>query len=242
MSTLTQEAPGSHHLPANSPFGLFDFVRGGGEEGRAWVDSQRTPQLMLAVRLAVDSVGVLRQKRVDEGRAMLDRARLEMAVLAGATDAAMQALLDRWLYGALGYYFYCLGQQQEADEAMVRAHEAVVAAVSHKRFLAPLAASCSEFHLNRARVARGCGDWARMHEHIGIGVAMGMGRMPFCTLHDGTELWLADLREIIRASPAVPSTDWGYLALLLDDGENEAFFDRTVRGLYRLGGFALQYP
>jgi hypothetical protein len=241
MTPLVTVPPKRPRNSPGDPFRIFECARSSGLEGRKWVEANLSPRAQRAARCSLNSVAVMRQKRIADGRAMLDQAHAEIAELSESTHPAMCALIERWYQSATGYYHYALKDFRLADESMVRAQEAVVDAISRQPLLLPFASGCSELHMNRARVASSRRQWKAMKEHIELGVEMGMGRLPFCTLLDGTEVWLSDVQDFIRALPAEVTGKWEELPYILDQELNRRYFDRIVRQITGMTKLAIQY-
>lgn len=242
MTTAVQEAPPRRANEPGDPFRIFECARIAGDEGRRWVEENLCERAERTARCSLNSVGLMRRKRLHDGREMLDEAEDGMSRLRGTTDPAMYALLQRWYFSALAYYQYALKDLDGADEGMVSAQRAVVEAISLQPLVVPFATGCSELHMNRARIASTRRRWGVMKEHLDTGVRMGMGLMPFCTLADGTEVWQSDVQRFILGLPPEVTGKWEELPYILDNGLNERYFDRLVRQISCMTNLAIQYP
>jgi hypothetical protein len=242
MTTAVHEAPPRRADEPGDPFRIFDCARIASEEGRMWVEENLCERAERTARCSLNSVGLMRRRRVDEGREMLDEAEDGMARLRGAIHPAMYALLERWYSSALAYYLYARKDLDGAEEGMIRAQRAVVEAISLQPLVIPFATGCSELHMNRARIAATRRRWGTMKEHLDTGVRMGLGRMPFCTLADGTEVWQSDVQRFIRSLPSDVTERWEELPYILDNSLNERYFDRLVRQISCMTNLAIQYP
>lgn len=241
MTSAMTAPPERPRSSPGDPFRIFECARSSSAEGYRWVEANLSDRAKRTARCSLNSVAVMRQKRLADGRSMLDQAHAEMAVLSGSTHPAMCALLERWFQSALGYYHYARKDFAQADDSMVRAQEAVVDAISLQPLLMPFASGCSELHMNQARVASARRQWRAMKEHLEMGVEMGMGRLPFCTLRDGTEVWLSDVQKFIRALPAEVTAQWEELPYILDEELNRRYFARVVRQIFGTTNPAIQY-
>lgn len=220
-------------------FDWLHFVARSGDEGRAWVERYGPAREL--EELATAALVLLRRKRYDEGYALLERMGAQMRA-APLAEPSMHAVVERWYYGVLGYYFYCLDQFDPAEQAMVRAHEAVTAAVGGRRFLLPLANHCHEFRLHRARIARNRARWDEMRTHVDQVRAMMGGVLPFCVLDDGTPVGISAIRAFYDAIPSLTDAERGSLKGLLDDAARRRAFEQFVSAMYRLPGFVIPYP
>lgn len=216
------------------------FVRLSGEEGRHWAEEYHRG--VPVMQLCQDAVAVLRRRQMAEGLALLRRAREGLDALDGATDPAVRSVVERWYYGALAYYQLRSEEFDEADGSMVRAHDTVVAALEHKRFLLPLAIDCFEFELHRGRIAQERRNWPQMRTHVETGVAMRMGERPLCKLGDGTAVWMADVQQFYRSLSGLSADEREAVADIVDEHRNRLYGEGTLRITFRLPGFVIQYP
>ena len=218
--------------------GWLHFAARSGEAGRAWTDAYRC-HLPLVER-SDQALAYLRRRRFGEAEAELRRCAAELAGLP-AFPSSVRWVVERFFYGSLAYLRYCLGDLDEAEQLLRRADEALVAAIRDAGFLLPLAIHCQELCLHQARIARNGRRWPEMHAHVERARAMVLGRAPLCDLGEGRSIYFADVCRFFRSfsmSPAEEETIRG----VVDDGERLRAFDRFVRRLYRLPGFAIQYP
>lgn len=215
-----------------------------GEQGRAWADVyRRYSGLAQASNEALDA---LRKRRLAAGVDRLERLRDELDSLRSA-PRSVRHVLDRFYYGVLGYLFYCRGDLDRADRAMRQASRAVIAAICRQPCLMPLANHCHEFCLHRARIARNGRRWEQMEELVSEARAMMENRRPLCVLADGREIFYATLAEFVASldSLADDSNAEGEgesVDALVDDALRLRLFERFVRRLYALPGFAIIYP
>lgn len=227
-------------MNASTPPTWLHFVRKSGEAGARW--AERYHEAGAALRLSEEAVQALRQRRHCEGEALLRRARGELRALDGSTPPSVKAVVERWYYGALGYYFYVLDDFDPADCAMARAHGAVVAAVEREPCLVSLAIDAYEIEMHRARVSRERRAWAQMRERAAGAAAMRAGDRPLCTLADGTEVWLADVQRFYRQIPGLTDEERASLATIVDDAQSRVHAERAFHYVFRVPGAVIQYP
>ncbi len=242
MTLPVHEAPTRPSSGPGDPFRIFECARNFSEAGRRWVEAYLCGRAVTTARCSLNSVGLMRMKRLVDGRAMLDQAEAGLSSLKGSTHPAMYALLERWYYSALAYFFYAQKDLDGAEDAMVRAQGAVVSAITFQPLLVPFASGCSELHVNRARIASTWRRWKVMREHLDTGVKMGLGRIPFCTLPDGTQIWQSDVQAFIRKLPSEVTETWEELPYIFDQELNRRYFDRIVRQISCMSNLAIQYP
>ncbi|MBV9110680.1 MAG: hypothetical protein JO306_14815 [Gemmatimonadetes bacterium] len=215
------------------------FVRRSGPEGTRWAEGYLESKPL--EELSTRALHHLRARRFEEGRAPLDE--LGAALAGGsARDPSVHAVLERWYYGVLGYWFYAQEEFDQADAAMARAHDAVTAALGLRRFLLPLANHCHEFRLHRARIARNRHRWDEMRAHVNDVREMVEGRLPYTVLADGTPVWIADICAFYASLPGAEPAEIAPVSRLLDDASRLADFEAFVRAMYGVPGFVIPYP
>lgn len=187
------------------------------------------------------ALALLRQSRLDAGRALVDDLGACRAHLL-PREASISHVMDRWYHGVRAYHLYCIEDYDAAAGEMMAAHDAVARAISHAPSLVPLANHCHEFRLHRARIARNRRRWAEMREHIDAVRAMMEDRGPLCHLADGTGVYYATLVQFYDALPRVSEDERRHLADLCDAGQRLRLFQRFVQSLYTLPGFVIPLP
>lgn len=215
-------------------FEWYDIVRLSGDDGCRWMDEYRRHQQVNG-RIA-DSLTVVRKGDVRTGGEMLATAWDELS-RAEIGDAATRSVLERWYYGALGYYFYAQASYDEADEAMTRAETVVAGALGRWDFLMFLADEAVDIRMHRARIARNRQQWRLAREHIEVARAMRLGRQPYYVLPNGFTVEAAQIRDFLNALP-VPGGE-----LVAPHLQSEAAALRSLelfeREIYRIPGFVI---
>lgn len=225
--------------PEQDPYDWLRLVRLSGVEGRRWAEEYSSNEPL--VELSFRSLVHFRHRRFDEGQELLSKLGGELRAAAGM-DPSVRAVMERWYYGVLGYYFYSLDAFDQAEAAMQQAHAAIAAAIGERRFLVALADHCPEFRLHRARIARNRRRWDEMRSHVEEVRGMMEGRTPFCVLCDGTAVRTSTIREFYRAVLDPAGAEPGPLPVVLDDATRLRDFERFVHAMYRLPGFVIPYP
>lgn len=214
-----------------------------GEEGLAWAEVYRRQRPL--VRLSDEALDLFRGRRIDEGRASLERMAEGLAALDAVPDGAplsVRCVLERWYQGTLGYYHYCCGEHDLAQQAMDAAHAAVSQAIARRRFLLPLANHCHEFCLHQARIARNRRGWQEMFARVEEAREMIEDRRPLCELEGGEEIFMSTLRRFFASLGELTQPERQALDLFFDETLRRRLFDRFVRRLYVIPGFAIAYP
>jgi len=196
---------------------------------------------MPVVDMNYECLVLLKRRRFDEASAHLGRFRERVDAVNGP-DPSVRAVLERWYQAVYGYYWYCLEEYEQAERAMILAHDAVAEAIEHQPCLLPMANHCHEFRLHRARIARNQRRWADMQAHIDEVRGMFRGERPYCVLSDGRGIALPEIKRYYAALPALSKEEREAVAYVLDDRVRMRDFDRFVHELARLPGFVIVYP
>jgi hypothetical protein len=221
------------------PYDWLHFARRSGEKGQAWVEEYR--RYAPTVALSDRALEQLRWRRFEEGQAILHEFAHALETLNGTPDS-MRRVLDRWYHGVSAYYFYCIEDFDHARQSMLLAHEAVVEAISEADFLLLLAVHCQEFCLHQARIARNRRQWLEMHDHVKRARAMMLDQVPLCERRDGRPVFFSTLGQFFRSIESLSSDERQSIRGLVEEDERILLFDRFVRRLYSLPGFAIDYP
>jgi hypothetical protein len=68
------------------------------------------------------------------------------------------------------------------------------------------------------------------------------GKLPLCTLCDGTRVGIADVQAFYAAIPDLSPVEREALVSLLDDAVRLREFGQFVHMMYRMPGFVIPYP
>ncbi|HYU32694.1 MAG TPA: hypothetical protein VEW48_11070 [Thermoanaerobaculia bacterium] len=218
-----------------------DFIALGGAAGRLWLAEYELAGGMELHRWTEEALELLRRRQLDAGLARLEQA----DALAGARiDDARDSIahvMRRWYWAALAYLHYCRDDFELASQALVRAHDAVRAAVEAAEPLLPLAPHCHEFRIQHARIARSRRRWSEMWSHIEIARRMLEDREPLCLRSDGVPVHFADLARHYGRLSAYAGDDRKALAGLLTARYRLRYFELHVHWVYTPAGFTIPY-
>lgn len=215
-----------------------DLVALTGDTASPWMEEYGRHEMV--ARNSVASLAPLRRGDLQTGWRMLEEAREELDAMEVA-DPSVRCVLERWYYGALGYYHYSRRSYDEADQAMVRAYELMGQAFDLHNFLLGLADDAFELRVHQVRVARSRCRWREMEAHVEAAVGMREGRVPYYTLRDGRTIWVSTIVDFLRSLP-INDRVRPVVAHLLDDQERQRHTERSIREVYRLQGFVIQHP
>jgi hypothetical protein len=230
------------HDPAGEPLDWSHFVARSGDEGRRWVEQYRRPELVQLARWSSESLRLLRRRNLEAGREVLERIDARLQTMNGSAPPSVARVLERWYYSVLAYHRYCVEDFDGAEHALGQAHEAVRAGIEMHRFLLPLATHCSDFAIQRARVARNRRRWREMRAGVELVRSMMAGGAPFCTLRDGTPVRLAEVLGFYDSLPGLTDAERESLRSLLDERVRRDDLDRFIAGLYAVPGMIIPYP
>ncbi|HEX6904269.1 MAG TPA: hypothetical protein VF789_31455 [Thermoanaerobaculia bacterium] len=227
---MTPSALEFHHFAARS-----------GEAGKTWVQEYLRPEVQRPVQRIDEALLLMRRRKLDAGLERLQETTLELRRLSELPPAVL-SVLDRWYFGVLSFYQYCVEDFEAATGSLSRAEESVVAALSGCRFLLPLANHCHEFRLHHARIARNQRHWDEMWRHIEVARAMMEDRSPLCLLADGSAVGYSDLIKFYRALEPLSPQELDYLKEELNPELRIQLFQRFTHSLCTIPGFVIPYP
>jgi len=215
------------------------FVARSGPEGEAWVAEYflAGQDLLSTTERALQ---LLRRQQIQEGKDLLDHVEGQLA--AGSASASVLLVMQRFHASALAYYHYCLEDFTSANEALEKAHQAIVSAIEIASFLLPLAVHCHEFRLQQARVARSRRRWNEMRERLEEVRAMLDDRAPLCVLSDGRPIYLSTVSDFHRTIPSLDSEEVDSLRFFLDAEHRCEQMNRFFQSLYVLPGVVIHHP
>jgi len=236
---FTRKTMSRSSTPQIEAYGWTHFVGLSCEQGGRWIEEylRHAP----VVDMNYECLVLLKRRRFGEASEHLRRFRARVDAVEGP-DLSVRAVLERWYQAVYGYYRYCLEEYEEAEQAMILAHDAVAEAIERQPCLLPMANHCHEFRLHRARIARNLRRWTEMQGHVDEVRAMFRGERPYCVLKDGRGIALPEIKRYYAALPALSEGEREAVAYVLDDDVRMRDFGRFVHELARLPGFVIVYP
>ena len=145
---------------------------------------------------------LLRLRHIEEAHVLLEETRSSIGFEARGRPSqhpSVCSVLERYYYGVLAYYSFCIGEFETAGRQLSSAHEAVVAALTQSEFLLLLAADCQEFCYHQARVAHRQHDKDKAAEWVRQAEGMAMNELPLCCTRDGCQVFFSDLKDFVAA-------------------------------------------
>jgi len=190
------------------------FVARHSPAGGRWADNYRS-QCGAVFQQIRHSLALLRKRRIIEGREALESAKAARHSL-GDLSASFSHVMDRWHYGALAYYLYCISDFDGATEAIRQAQAAVEAAIGEEAVLLPLAQTCHEFLLHQARIEYLKGRWNEAYRQIELASQALRGLRPLCTLPSGEKIYFSSVAEYFQRIPDLNDGEREHLRNALD--------------------------
>jgi hypothetical protein len=211
-------------------FDWLHFVERSGPEGRGWAEQYRRHAAKMEIgKRALEH---LRGGRAEQGGELVREFVGQVEGVCGE-PASLRAVLDRFRHGIEGYYFYCRGDYDGAEQSMRLAHDAVARAIGEADWLLLLGVHCQEFRLHLARIARNRRRWPEMQSCISQARAMMYDRIPLCETDDGRKIWWSDFEPFFAALSPLTDEEAGVANSLLNPQERERAFDQFVRSMLR---------
>lgn len=220
----------------------FDPLVDYSEESRRWLERYQHEEIGRLTGWAERAVASLRERRLEEGHALLDQLAKRIVELEGEVEPSILHILQRWHLSALAYYHYCVGEYRSAHRRLIEAHRAIEAAIQERPFLVLLANHCYDFQLQRARVARNAHRWREMRGYIERGRAMLDNRSPLCNLDDGRPVYISELDALYRTVAEHRGVEISDVQPLADPQRRRSSYERFVREMHALPDLIIPYP
>jgi hypothetical protein len=216
------------------------MIAASGAEGRSWLDSYQRSQGKLGFWV-LESLGRLRDRRIEEALELLQRARAQWIPLR-ATNPSVFHVLGRFYYGSIAYYFYCIEDFARAEQRMRRARWSIAQAASAAPFLLPFTPLCMDIPLKCVQIARARHRWSEMKEKVAEVRETAADRRALCTLRDGTAVYHSSVGNYLRSLPSLDESHDNAVRYLQDPEFRCEAIERHLRRLYLLPGFMISYP
>lgn len=216
------------------------MIAASGDQGRSWLESYRRNQGNVALWVR-EALGRLRDRKIDEGLELLQRARAQWLPLR-ATSPAVFHVLGRFYHGGIAYYFYCVEDFARAERRMRRAQWSLAQAISTAPVLLPVAAVCMDVPLKLVQIARARRRWSEMKEKVAEVREMTADRRPLCILQDGAPVYHSSVGDHLRTLSGLDEAHDEAARYLQDPEFRREVVDRMLRSLYLLPGFMISYP
>jgi hypothetical protein len=218
----------------------FSFVLRHNEEARCWVLEYRESESWELMMATFQALKLLRGRNAIDAFAVLNEVSEGLALLRDARPS-IRHVVERYYYPVTAYGYYVLREFDAAEQCLDRAAVAVAAAISHDRFLVPLADICLDFSYQKARVARSRQNWRAMKQHLDHVKSMLDGHAPLCELPGGIGIVIGNLQDYYATIP-LNEEERLSLAELLDSDVRLRMFQRTCSGICILPEFVIPYP
>jgi hypothetical protein len=180
----------------STPPAWLYFARRTGAAGDAWACNLEQHSDLLAKTMR--ALMLLRLRQLDEGYDLLEevRKRIQSDL---QVPRSVQSVLERHYYGVSAYYFFCIADFEQAQEQLVFADKAVVAAVSESPFLLLLSVDCQEFCYHQARIADKRGFQSEMRGWVERAKYMAMNQFPLCITEAGQPVFFSSFTAFFES-------------------------------------------
>ena len=216
------------------------FVSLCGEEGFRWAEEYGRGEHARLMETMTRSLGLLRRRKIEPGLELLRAAEAGLEEIE-ETSPIYFHVLRRWYFGALAYYYYCLEDFPNAQQALDDAHGAVQRAIELRRFLLPFAGHCHDFMIQRIRIERNQRRWDAMRSTAETARQMAAGQRPFCVLGDGTPIDIFAIQSFYRSLAPFTAEESEALRSVLDDEVRLRVFRLNLAEIYAMPGFVIPY-
>ena len=178
----------------------FSFLKVCGGEARRWLaEFQSEERCRIRHRLSA-GLEALKHFDVRTGEELLKA--IDEDIRRKSTELpAVHHLLQRYRLAALAYLHYLNGELAKAKMDLLKAHDEIKKAIDRHDFLIPVAIHCTDFIIQRARIARRECQWQEAQSYIWMIRDIYSNQRPLCVLESGRPIRLSDLREFYASLP-----------------------------------------
>lgn len=216
------------------------FVSLYSEAGFQWAVDYGKPEHIKITDATLGALKLLRHRRIEPGLELLYSAKEGLKEIESRSPITFH-VLNRWYFGAIAYYYYCIEDFEHARKALDQAHESIRRALELGDFLAPFAFHCHDFCVQRVRIARNQRRWQEMKLCIEKARQMVMGEQPFCVLGDGTPISLSTVKAFYTSLSPLTEEEETPLRSVFEDDIRLRLLRRTVSETYTMSGFVIPY-
>jgi hypothetical protein len=204
------------------------FAERAGESGATWVRSFQ--KYADVVRVGNRGVKFMRLGQVEDGYELLQKARDIMDSHKSIPDS-MHAVLNRYYYGILAYYSYCIEDYELAAQQLTMAGNAIEEAVSEDSCLLLLAFDCQEFCFHHARITHKQCRWNERQEWINLARAMALNEEPLCKTHSGQSIYFSTFDGFLASLGPFNAEEQDYALDFTDVGRRINFINNFEQRL-----------
>jgi hypothetical protein len=210
------------------------FVSRSSECGANWINTFRE-RVGDHKDLGFRAVAAFQEHQFDKGLVLLDD--YKKLIREQHEREVIDYVLLRWYYAA--YYYYCSESYDDALNCLDLAKHSLELAIEERSFLVILAASCEEFCLHKARVARNRRRWREMKKYISAAREMIEGTRALCCLPSGREITFHDVNKFYFSIPNLSDEEREALRSVSNTAHCLSKLDDFVGNMYLLPGFVV---
>ncbi len=191
------DRPGAN-LDLSNSVNEFFYLSACGEEARRWIAEFEGPA-NLELRLdLLQTLRHLRAQHISAGATLLADIESRLSTREPGSES-VDRFLWRYFFAARAYLEYLQGDLEAALSSLADADEGIRWIISREGFLLPLAIHCTDFIIQRARIARRAGDWGGVQRHLRSLRSVCEGTQPYCVLGPGRSVGQHDLKRFFAA-------------------------------------------
>lgn len=201
------------------------FTRRTGAAGSAWAGELEQYSELLSK--ATRALMLLRLRHLDEGYELLDVVRNRVQDERGLRRS-IRCVLERHYYGVVAYYFFCIHDFEQARRQLLRADQAIVAAITESWFLLLLSVDCQEFCYHQARISHKEGNESEMRGWIERAKSMATNKLPLCTTENGLPIFFSSFPKFFQSLEPLTSEERDLARQFLDIDVRMVFLKKFV--------------
>jgi len=234
------DRPGANLDHSNSVTEFF-YLPACGEEARRWLAEFENPG-NLELRLALSqALRHLRAQQISAGATLLVEIESRLRTRESRSES-VDRFLWRYFFSARAYLEYLQGNLKSALSSLADADEGIRWLIGREGFLLPLAVHCTDFIIQRARVARRAGDWEGVRRHLRTLRSVCEGTQPYCVLGPGLSVGQHDLERFFAALDLDDRQKIQTERFLQGDLSAEETTARIAERIFALPDMVIPYP
>lgn len=177
-----------------------------GVEALSWIEKFHASGCAATSADAYEMVLCLRRGERDRARGLADDIWSRIVGL-DEVPGSMALIMRRWFFTSAAYLDFLDDAFEDAEAKLSTATQAVGAAISRRRFLAPFAVHCIDFYQQAIRISRQRRRWAEMRRRFDHLKAVYAGDAPLCRLETGEPFGFQALAATYDANAKASSDD-----------------------------------
>jgi hypothetical protein len=219
----------------------FFFLEACGDSAKSWREEFEAPENRGLRSSLSQALGLLRTHRLQEGCDYLESVELRLRQSSSCRPSLLH-FQCRYFFAAKAYLQYLSDNLEASRRSLDQAGEEIATAIELDRFLLPLAIHCTDFVIQKARIARRERKWIDVKRYIDCLEEMAFGERPFCILHTGEPIRLGDLERFFDSLPLDEKQRRNAHLFLRGDLPTEERTARLSERIYTIPDMVIPYP